>query len=306
MKGFLEKHNLVLPLGAVTCALLWGSAFPAIKIAFTYMDSTSFTMRLAFAGMRFTIAGLVLLLILPDVGKQFRNAHKGSLWGVTLLQVGIQYALFYWGMALCSGVVSAIINATGSFWWVLLAPFFHRATWPRGSQLLILLLGFTGVCMAVYRGEGTGQVSIFGSLLILLATICATIASLLVRHLGRQVSVRFITGYALAVGGAMLLVAGAPSLPSFFAQAGWQLWTITLYLSFVSAVAFSLWYYLITRFDITTLSGYRYLIPIAGVLESAWLVPGEQLGVSTALGGFLVMAGVYLLGRSVKKEKSSN
>ena len=288
----------MLPVGALTCALLWGSAFPAIKTSFQWIDGNALGDRVAFAGIRFTLAGLLLLVFVKKRGAYFRAAPKGKLAAVTLLQVVFQYLMFYWALALNSGVVSAILNATGSFWWVLLAPLVIQAASPTVKQLAILALGFAGVCLCVYSpGEDT-QVSLVGSAMMLAATISATFATLLVKPLAEKVPPIFISGFSLFVGGVVLMAFSPLSVWRIVVQAGLPLIGMTFYLAFVSATAFSLWYTLVSRFEVAKLSGYRYLIPVCGVLESALFIPGETLGWATLLGGVLVLCSVKLLERS--------
>ncbi len=294
-----HRHDWKLPIGALICALLWGSSFPGLKYAFSLIDGDSFSMRLVFAGVRFTLAGLVLLAFVKDRGDQYRRAPKSRLWAVAILQIALNYFLFYWGISMTSGVVTAILNATGSFWWVMLAPIFSGSPWLRGSQWLMLILGFVGVCIAVSGGDSHG-VSLFGCVLILGATISATFATLTVRSLSQVVGTRFITAFGLVGGGLISLVAGAPSLGAFLASADWRVWLMTLWLAVVSALAFSLWYHLVALYDATALSAYRYLIPICGVIESALFLADEHLGWASATGGLMVMASVYMLSRSTR------
>lgn len=294
-----HRPDWKLPLGALVCALLWGSSFPGLKYAFSLIDSHSFSMRLVFAGIRFTLAGLVLLAFVKDLRGEYQRAPKSQLWAVAILQIALNYFLFYWGISMTSGVVTAILNATGSFWWVLLAPVFNGTPWLRGSQWLMLILGFAGVCTAVSGGDAQG-VSLFGCVLILLATISATFATLTVRSLSQVVGTLFITGFGLAGGGLISLVAGAPALGAFLASADWRVWLMTLWLATVSALAFSLWYHLVSLYDATALSAYRYLIPICGVIESALFLANERLGWASATGGLMVMVSVYMLSRSTR------
>ncbi len=293
----------VLPLCATTCALLWGSAFPVIKYAYRFIDATSLENRLAFAGIRFTLAGTALLIFVPRILGHFRNAPKGSLFAVTLFQTVLQYFCFYWGLAMISGVLSAILIATGSFWWVILAPLFNRNDKVTPFQLLLLFLGFIGVCICVYRPGAESASLLPGSLLMLGASISGVVASLTVRPLGQTVPTTFVTGFALCLGGLLLMAFSPEAVARIVREAPPVLMVITFYLAFLSAVAFSLWYYLVTVYDIPTLSGYRFLIPLCGVLESTLFIPGERIGFEIITGGALVLTALWLLEKARRTSK---
>ena len=299
LQSFFARHALLqrmmLPVCATFCALLWGSAFPAIKYAYRFMDGTQLDNRMAFAGIRFVIAGGVLLLFLHGKREAFRNAPKGRLFGIAIMQVVVQYTCFYWGLAMISGVVAAILVATGSFWWALLAPAFGQGDKLTMRQWMFLLLGFAGVCVCVYRPDAKNEAIFFGSLLILGTSLSATSASLMVKSLKGAVSTTFLTGFGLTTGGLVLVLASPGGVVHYFEQAGPELILITLHLALISALAFSVWYLLITIFDITRLSGYRFLIPIFGVLESALLIPGESLSLQILIGSMFVLLAVWLL-----------
>ena len=289
-----------LPLGALACALLWGSAFPAIKFAYRYIDAELFANRLAFAGLRFALAGMILLLFIPNVRQHYKAAPKLLLFGIALLQVFLQYTLFYWGMVLNGGIINAILNATGSFWWVLLAPLVYKTRMPSVKQLAFLALGFLGVCAAVYSPDSSGSITLLGCVVMLTSVVAATLATIMVRPLSKSVPTLFISGFSLFSGGLALAVCGIGGITTVLSQVALPFIAISLHLVFVSAVAFSLWYYLVSIYDVATLSGYRYLIPVCGVVESALLIPGEHLGKGMLLGAVLVVISVRLLDRSAR------
>ena len=290
-------ERLMLPVCATFCALMWGSAFPAIKYAYRFMDGSLLANRMAFAGIRFLIAGGVLLLFLSGKREAFRQAPKFRLFGIAIMQVVVQYTCFYWGLSMISGVIAAILVATGSFWWALLAPVFGQGEPLSARQWLFLVIGFAGVCVCVYRPDAHNESLFLGGLLILGTSLSATTASLMVKSLGGAVPTTFLTGFGLFTGGCILVLLSPGGVVHYFEHAGPQLIAITLHLALISAFAFSVWYLLITLFDITRLSGYRFLIPICGVLESALLIPGESLGLEILIGSLLVLSAVWLLER---------
>lgn len=55
----------VMALLATSCCLLWGSAFPAIKLGYRWFDITSDATgtQILFAGCRFTLAGILTVVI---------------------------------------------------------------------------------------------------------------------------------------------------------------------------------------------------------------------------------------------------
>jgi len=290
--------KLILPGGALTCALLWGSSFPVIKLTYAALEIDTMGERLAFAGNRFWIAGLVLLVFIPNRFAKLRGVPtKGRLIAVGALQVVVQYVLFYWGMALNPGVLNAILNATASFWWVLLAPLFGTAGLPRGSQWALLAMGFAGVCVAVITPDASLGVSPLGTVLMLGATLAAATATLLIPALGKAVAPPLISGFSLTWGGLVLSLAAPAESRAYLIEPSTIYWAATLWLALVSAVAFSLFYYLVSRFDLTTLSGYRFLIPICGAVESALFIPGERLGFGVVVGGALVISAITILER---------
>ena len=292
-----EPAGWVLPAGAALCALLWGSAFPTIKYAYGMMDADLLSTRLAFAGLRFTLAGLILLVLVPNRRQKFMAASPLALIAIALIQTTFQYAFFYSGLAMVSGVLAAILVATGSFWWVFLAPLFEPDTRLTRGQLGVLMLGFAGVCICVWQpGQGLAGHPL-GILMVMGTAFCGALSSLLVRRLKGRIAIPFLTGFALFVGGLVLLAVGAPALPALIASATPLLWGMILYLALISAAAFSLWYWLVGRFDVARLGGYRFLIPVCGATESALFIPGESITVRILIGGVLVLICVRLLER---------
>ncbi|MNW56326.1 hypothetical protein D3C74_340360 [compost metagenome] len=84
---------------ASLCCLLWGSAYPSIKlgyIAFNILPE-DIASKYVFAGYRFTLAGLLLLLLSRIVRKeklQLSRTQWTSLIMLGILQTGLQYMFF--------------------------------------------------------------------------------------------------------------------------------------------------------------------------------------------------------------------
>ena len=148
------------------------------------------------------------------------------------------------------------------------------------------------------KGGGDNYLS---SLFFVFSSLCGTIAVLFVRPMNKQVPSQFLAGASLFLGGLILVFLVPRTTMAFFSYFCWELSLLTLWLAFVSAAAFSLWFYLVTLFDVPRLSGYRMLIPICGVLESVIFLADERLTWNVLVGGGLVLSGVFLLEKLKKK-----
>lgn len=127
---FFSDRRVVVLLASF-CCLLWGSSYPAIKNGYAMFGivASDIPSKMVFAGYRFGFAGLLLLALAMLMRRNVfilnrRNVLSVCLLGVT--QTAVQYTFFYIGLAYTTGVKSSIMNATVSFFSVLLAHFIYR------------------------------------------------------------------------------------------------------------------------------------------------------------------------------------
>ena len=144
---FADKRALIAT--ATLCCLLWGSAVPAVKfgyglIGIAHGDTASL---LLFAGMRFCLAGLMLLAYglatSRTVAMTPRRFAEVALLGFG--QTVIQYVCYYIGLAHTTAVKTSILSSSLVFFSVLLAHFIYDNDKLSGRKMLGVLLGFAGV-----------------------------------------------------------------------------------------------------------------------------------------------------------------
>ena len=247
------------------------------------------------AGLRFFIAGL---LVLAYKYRDFDTIPKLGVWEwiwLSLLQVVLQYSLFYIGLTMVSGMLGSIMVATGSLWWVLLAPFFDQEEHWHWRSLPILCIGIVGVAICVSGSPSEIIRPMLGIPLLIGATLSNILVSVKIKPLSQKVPAGIISGFSMALGGLMLMAIVPMESVDLCAKMGFKSWGMTLYLALVSAVAFSLWFFLITRVPVRKLSAYRLLIPVCGVGMSAFILPNEHLNFAFLLGGGLVMLCIRLM-----------
>ena len=157
-----EHHTLtktwVVAALASLCCILWGSAIPMIKTGYRLLqvDTTNTASQIVFAGIRFALAGLFVLIFasiqkkkvtLPD-GKILKYAVP-----VCLAQTVGQYFFFYIGVAHTSGVKGGIITGLGNFIAILMSCLIVRNEKLTGRKLTGCILGFAGVVVINLLGN---------------------------------------------------------------------------------------------------------------------------------------------------------
>jgi drug/metabolite transporter (DMT)-like permease len=281
------------------CSILWGSAFPAIKYVYGIWEMESISTRFLFAGIRFIIAGLLVLIFIrrPGPWQRISGADWRLLAVFALFQTVGQYLFFYSALSISSGILGSLLVSAGSFWWILLAPLFLKSPPPTAKHYAILTLCAVGISIAVYApGAGAGK-PLLGGFLFLCSSLSGTLGIIALQPLSKSIDVSTATGFSLFSGGVILTLLGLPAIGEVTAFADPRIAGTTLYLAFVSATAFTLWNGLTRRFPVNILAGYRFLIPLCGVIQSALFITAESPGIGIYIGGAIVIVGILLLSR---------
>ena len=292
----------VLP-SVLLCAGLWGSAFPCIKTVYRLWAESGLEVGLSeywwFAGIRFSLAGAMLWAVARRPGEEVKATSKRALLGFTLTQTFGQYLLFYYAMSIASGSLAGLLSAAGSFWWMVLAPLLAGAPRPSRRQWLAILLGGVGISLATAApGAGAGR-PVLGAALMIGATGLGAVGIIQFGKIRATIGARAATGFSLGLGGLMLLAAGGASFPRAAELMTLPVIVLTCWLAFVSASAFGLWNHLSTRHPVPLLAGYRFLIPIFGMVESLVFLKDEKAGWGLVTGAVIVI-GSLILGQKWK------
>lgn len=295
-------HPLGIFIASVGATLLWGSAYPFIKLSYEALDihaSETFE-QLLFAGYRFTLAGLLVLLFMM-VRRERLGYQRGSgtlVGGIAMLQTVLQYAFFYAGMSMSAGMAGAVIAGAISFFQILLAHFFYKDDRIGPSTAVGLLVGFTGLIVLALSKENGDSRFLFsaGELLLIAAALSNASANLLSRRAAAVYSVSYINGYQMLLGGIILCAMSVwqTGLAPFVFD--WVSLLILLHLSLVSALGFLLWNNVMKYNRVGSVSMYLFLIPVFGVLQSALLL-SERLHAAVLLALVLVSLGIVIVNR---------
>lgn len=288
---------------ALSAAIAWGWAYPLIKIGFEEFGITQEMTgsKMFFAGVRFCLAGSLILAIARIAGKSFRiNGKKGGLYilSYALLNTSLHYAFFYIGLSHSEGARAAILNSLGVFLLVLLACLFFKSDKLTLRKLIGCIIGFVGVLTLNLNSGIQSDFTFMGDGMIVLNALCAAFAGLMTRGLGKCADVFVATGYSLAIGGLFLLVPGL-MLKGTLPCISFTGCVILCLLVLISTLGFTLYNKLLSCNPVGKIAIYNSIIPVVGAVTSC-LCLNEPFYWKYILAAGLATGGVYMI-NSAKK-----
>lgn len=295
------QHRVWVVIMALSIAVAWGWAFPLLKLGFDEFGIAQHmtASKILFAGLRFASAGIILLIIAATTGKSFK---VDTTWGwgyvvaFALLNTTLHYTFFYIGLSNSAGARAAILNSLGTFILVLLACMVFKSDKLTTKKLIGCLIGFTGILTLNIGGTESGKFTFDGDGMIIINTICTAMAGLLIRNVSRRVDIFVGTGYALTIGGVLLIIPGfafGGSLPSITVSGILILATLIA----ISAVCFAIYNKLISCNPVGKIAIFNSLIPIVGAITSC-LCLGETFYWQYLISALLAGTGIYIINRS--------
>lgn len=273
MKKFFS-NKYICALSAVFCTVLWGTAYPLIKLGYREMNITGIPDKLLFAGLRFFIAGTMVFIVCALMKKNIFDIEKGRAPKIllySLLLTVFQYTFNYIGVGNASATKTSVLTSFSAFMGVLLAPLFFKYEKLYARKIIGCIFGVLGVVI-VNLSFFEGTFTFLGEGFVLIAAFCGAIGSLY----GKIVSKGKIfetTAWQLFVGGIILCAVALPFSASIsFTNRGIF---VLLLLAFVSACAFSVWTALLVYNDAGNIMIYNLLIPVFGAIWS-YIILGEK------------------------------
>ncbi|MBD7911551.1 MULTISPECIES: DMT family transporter [Clostridium] len=301
-KSYFTKNINILYL-AIICTLLWGSAYPAVKIGYKFFSITSDNIygQMLFAGVRFFFAGILTILAGILLNKKLIIPNRKNILGISLLgliQTTLQYIFFYIGLSNTTGVKGSILNSISPFLVIIICHFITKDDKINLKKALGSLIGFVGVII-ISLGSTTGSsnnFSLFGEGFIILAAVSSSVGSVISKEIANDSDAMTITGYQLLIGGFVLtlisFIEGQPNV--VILKEGIAL---LIYLSALSAIAFTIWTILLKYNSAGKISIYNFLIPIFGSLLSALFLYESVFNIKNIISLICVCIGIYIVNK---------
>jgi drug/metabolite transporter (DMT)-like permease len=290
---------------ATLCCLLWGSAYPAVKSGYILFNigAGDVSSKIVFAGYRFTLAGLLVLILAKAFGQKLFAFTKKNFLNLVMLgitQTTLQYIFFYIGLSNTTGVKGSIMNSMGTFFSVFLAHYIYKNDKLSLRKIAGCIVGFIGVMIVNFSADLLNfSFNFMGEGFVIISSLMFSIAAIYGKKLTQSMDVMVVTGYSLFLGGILLTFLGMSfggSVTNFTLSS-----TLLLsYMILLSSVAFTLWSLLLKHNKVGSVSVFIFLTPIFGAILSAIFLGENILEVKNVFALLLVCFGIWL----VNKEKS--
>ena len=279
--GSIAGRDVLLLIGM---NLIWGLNLIASKIGVAQLPPVFFT------ALRF---GALALLLLP-----FLKLHRGQMRNLVIAAVltgPLAFALLFIGVHLVEDAsMVAIASQMGVPFSTLLSVWLLGET-IRWRRRLGILLAFGGIAVIGFDPRAFAYWE--GMVFVVLSCFLAALGLIFVKRL-HDIRPLELQAWIGAVGGPALLAC------SLFAEtnqlqaaldADWRGWTALFFTTVMSSlIAHTAWYYLVSRYPVTSLSPLTLLSPLFGVFFGVTLLH-DQLTARMLLGGAITLVGVFIV-----------
>ena len=237
---YSKRIRTVAVVQALFVTVLWSSSFIVIKFGLEEIPP------LTFAGLRYSIASLILLVLIASQTKM-RASMKGrprrwwgmlTLYGIVYIAAtqGTQFLGLYYLPAI---TFSLILNLTPIIVLIMAIPWLREQ--PSAVETGLILIGIFGVILYFYPLDFVG-VSILGLFIGIISLLANSFSSIIGRAINRarDTPTLVVTGIMMSIGSIFLMLFGLISEP--IVSLSLMSWFYVLWLAAINtALAFYLW-----------------------------------------------------------------
>lgn len=302
MKRKLSEMKAILL--SLLVMVLWGSLFPCIKIGYNVfsISGTDIPSILMFAGTRFTLCGIVICAIAflkKDRIETPKIKSIAIILLVGLFSIILHYAFLYIGISSTDSSKTALIKQLGSLLYVCFAFLFFKNETFSIWKILGAIVGFLGIIAINFNPNGISFS--LGDILIMLASVCTVVSSILTKKIAGNNSPFWITGISQLAGGIVLilvaLIMGANMLTF-----NWYSLGVFAYICTASMIGYVLWNYILKTSDLSNMFIIKFAEPLFACIFGAILLNENILQWQYLIAFILISVGI-ILGNKTKKEQ---
>lgn len=304
------KNPIFIMITATFACFLWGSAFPSLKFSYEALNlsNSPFYYKLQFAGYRFLLASLMIFayILIAKINIKITLKNLSYLFILGLIQTGLQYLFFYIGLSNTTAIKGSIMVSVGTFFSIVLPHFYYKDDKMSSRKIIGLIVGFSGVILInVTKGSIGGSFSLFGEGFLIIASLMGAISSIMAKELSKNIHPVAITGYQMILGSIVMILLSFGFTGGNVIEFNISVLPIFIHLGFISAAGFCIWFTLLKYNKVSTISIYKFQVPIWGSILSALFIPSEKITLITIASLGLVSLGIIIVNLGKTNKKSS-
>jgi drug/metabolite transporter (DMT)-like permease len=275
----------------VVC-FLWGTTYLAIRIGVQVLPPA------LFAGIRFIVAGSILVVILRLRGYPYPARQELSdiaIVGIALLTIA--NGTVVWAEQWVPSGLAALIVATLPFWIVGIESVLPMGDRLNSRKVIGILVGFAGLVVLLLPELRSSIESayIIGIFVMFIAPISWGGGSIYSKY--RKIKTRplMAAAFQMLFGGSVLTVIGlANGEVSRFTWHPQGLAAMAYLIIFGSIVGYGSFMYALSKLPASFVTTYAYINPVIAVILG-WLILNERLDWMLVLATSMILLGVILV-----------
>ncbi len=280
-----KQQRLLIALALFSTYFIWGSTYFAIKLGIE-----SFPPFLM-AGVRFTLAGLILYVAMRCLGspnpnlKEWRSA---TIIGIMLPAMGNGTVCYV--QQTVSSSLAALSIATVPIWMAIFSSFWGHH--PSKREWLGITIGFIGIALLNLSGSLHGDIK--SAFLLMFAAATWSYGSVWSKHLPMPQGL-MASATQMLCGGLALLIFSTTQHESWHEHISTKSWLAMLFLVLLgSIVAYSAYQYLLKTVRPLVATSNTFINPIVAFALGIGLI-NEQVTRTEFIALAVILVGVFLV-----------
>lgn len=282
----ISSQHLVL---LVLMNLVWGLNLIASKIGVAQLPPILFT------ALRF---GSLALFLIPLL--KIHRGQMGNLFLAAMLTGPAAFSLLFMGVYYAEDAATVAIASQMSVPFSTLLSIWLLGETIRWRRTLGITLAFGGMLIISFEPRVFAYWE--GLALVVASTFFSSLGLIFVKRLHNIKALELQAWIAVAGGSVLMLLSLMFEQGQWDAMqtADWKAWTALAFTAVMSSLlAHTAWYYLVSKYPVTSLSPITLLSPLFGILFGVTLLH-DQLSPRMLLGAAVTLVGVFIV---VMREK---
>jgi drug/metabolite transporter (DMT)-like permease len=281
----MSRQSILIVLALFCTYFIWGSTYLAIR--FGIESFPPFLM----GGVRFTVAGVILFVVMRSLGSAMPSAHEwlgASVVGLLLPALGNGTVCYV--QQTVSSSVAALSIATAPIWMAIFSSIWGHKITPK--EWLGIAIGLVGIVLLNLGGSFDGD--FMSAFLLIFAAASWSFGSVWGKHLAMP---KGLMGAAcqMLTGGLALMMASAYAGETWPAEISSKSWGAMLFLIVLgSLVAYSAYQYLLKTVRPLVASSNTFVNPIVAFSVGVWFA-AEHVTMVEMIALGVILVGVFLV-----------